>query len=83
MGGLYQSSTTGSARNIIINNYGEIKPLDSDGKKYHFNGVHLTLQNYALKITQNPTTFNSFNGNNATDNSHLIFRKRKKCEVCG
>ncbi|MGX3010415.1 hypothetical protein ACWIUD_02465, partial [Helicobacter sp. 23-1044] len=70
MGGV---SATSNAT-IIVNNYGTINLLEG---KYHFKSVNLTIQNYAIKITEDSAKFNAFSGtsngtNGKIDNSHLV-----------
>ena len=71
MGGIAQNIQ--HTKPITIANYGEINlfQLNGSSKKYHFSNVNITLQNYAMKISESADKFNTFDGN-AEDNSHLI-----------
>ena len=61
---------------VTLTNYGVIKPLNSDGKKYHFGKTNLTLQTSLMKISENANTFNAFSGT-AGDDSHLVLKDSK------
>ena len=72
MGGVVQNQNANKA--FTVDNRGTINLFqqDGNGKKIHFKNIKsLTLQNYAMQITQSASAFNAFDGN-ATDNSHLV-----------
>ncbi|MGX2982680.1 hypothetical protein [Helicobacter sp. 23-1045] len=76
MQGISVSYNDHSNQMVTIQNFGTINPLEG---KYHFKSVNLTLQNYAIKITEDSAKFNAFsgtsNGTNGTiDNSHLVLQ---------
>ena len=67
MGGVKQN---GSGKPIVIENYGVIN-LINNGTKAHFDGINLTIKNYAMKISSGASAFNGFNGSD-NSSSHLI-----------
>ena len=65
--------TAWGSADITINNLGSIGRASNDGKTRHLAGgsYSFIIQNYALMITQNATTFNAFSGN-AVDSSQVV-----------
>lgn len=61
---------------ITLTNYGVIKPLTYNDKKYHFGKTNLTLQTSLMKISESASTFNAFSGT-AGDDSHLVLKDSK------
>ncbi|MGX3011383.1 hypothetical protein ACWIUD_07470, partial [Helicobacter sp. 23-1044] len=71
MQGISVSYNAHSNQMVTIQNFGTINPLEG---KYHFKSVNLTIQNYAMKITEDSAKFNAFSGTNPIDNSHLVLQ---------
>ena len=70
----YDNNSYSFSKHITIDNRGVINlfQLKGSGKKIHFKQLGtLTLKNYAMRISESASKFNTFDGN-AEDNSHLV-----------
>ena len=84
MGGIIQANKTqaNGVEPTNINNFGTINRVN--GQAYHLGGGGtFSIKNYAMKITENATTFNQYNGANRGDNSHLVAQQGTTIQFYG